>query len=100
MNSARQNQIARSSRRRRWRPSGLLVTVVAATLVFAGSLAAMARNAELAEVLMVGMIVPSFTWVVQITASGIGLPYAICSAIFSGTAPLIAALKRLSEAMM
>jgi predicted lipoprotein with Yx(FWY)xxD motif len=42
MNSARQNQIARSSRRRRWRPSGLLVTVVAATLVFAGSLAAMA----------------------------------------------------------
>jgi predicted lipoprotein with Yx(FWY)xxD motif len=42
MNSARQNQIARSSRRRRWRPSGLLVTVMAATLVFAGSLAAMA----------------------------------------------------------
>ncbi len=27
----------------------------------------------------------------QIRASGIGLPYAICSAIFSGTAPLIAA---------
>jgi predicted lipoprotein with Yx(FWY)xxD motif len=45
MNSARQNQIARSSRRRRWRPSGLLVTVMAATLVFAGSLAAMALAA-------------------------------------------------------
>lgn len=42
MNSARQNQIARSSRRRRWRPSGLLVTVMTATLVFAGSLTAMA----------------------------------------------------------
>jgi predicted lipoprotein with Yx(FWY)xxD motif len=42
MNSARQNQIARSSRGRRWRPSGLLVTVVAVTLVFASSLAAMA----------------------------------------------------------
>lgn len=41
MNGARQNQIARSSRRRRWRPSSLLVTVMAATLVFAGSLAAM-----------------------------------------------------------
>ncbi len=41
MNSARQNQIARSSRRRRWRPSGLLVTVMIATLVFASSLAAM-----------------------------------------------------------
>lgn len=27
----------------------------------------------------------------QVRASGIGLPYAICSAIFSGTAPLIAA---------
>jgi predicted lipoprotein with Yx(FWY)xxD motif len=42
MNSAWQNQTARSSRRRRWRPSGLLVTVMAATLVFACSLAAMA----------------------------------------------------------
>jgi predicted lipoprotein with Yx(FWY)xxD motif len=42
MNSARQNQIARSSRRRRWRPSSLLVTAMTATLVLAGSLAAMA----------------------------------------------------------
>jgi predicted lipoprotein with Yx(FWY)xxD motif len=41
MNSARQNQIASSSRRRRWRHSGLLVTAVATALVFAGSLAAM-----------------------------------------------------------
>jgi predicted lipoprotein with Yx(FWY)xxD motif len=39
---ARQNQTARLPRRQRRRPSGLLVTVVAATLVFAGSLAAMA----------------------------------------------------------
>jgi predicted lipoprotein with Yx(FWY)xxD motif len=45
MNSARQNQIARSSRRRRWRPSGLLVTVLAATPMLAGSLAAMALAA-------------------------------------------------------
>lgn len=45
MNSAPEKQIARSSRRRQWRPSGLLVTVIAATLVFAGSLAAMALAA-------------------------------------------------------
>lgn len=45
MNSARQNQIARSSRRRRWGPSCLLVTVLAATLLFVGSLAAMALAA-------------------------------------------------------
>jgi len=45
MTRARQNQIARSSRRRRWRPSGLLVTVIVAALVFAGSLAAMALAA-------------------------------------------------------
>ena len=45
MNSARQNQIARSSRSRRWRPSGLLVAAMAATLMFAGSLAAMALAA-------------------------------------------------------
>jgi predicted lipoprotein with Yx(FWY)xxD motif len=45
MTRARQNQIARSPRRQRRRPSGLLVTVMAATLVFAGSLAAMALAA-------------------------------------------------------
>ena len=42
MNTAQQNQIARSSRRWRWRPSGLVVIVMAVMLVFAGSLAAMA----------------------------------------------------------
>jgi predicted lipoprotein with Yx(FWY)xxD motif len=45
MNSARQNQIAHASRRRRWRASSLLVTVMAATLMFAGSLVAMALAA-------------------------------------------------------
>ena len=49
----------------------------AVTAVFSGSLAMLARNAELAEVLMVGMVVPSFTWVVQMTASGIALPSAL-----------------------
>ena len=55
-----------------WFGAGAMVTAV-----FSGSLAALARNADLAEVLMVGMIVPSFTWVVQMTASGIGLPSAL-----------------------
>jgi len=49
----------------------------AVTAVFSGSLAALATNAELAEVLIVGMLVPSFTWVVQMTASAIGLPSAL-----------------------
>lgn len=40
------------------------------TAVFSGSLVKLARNADLKEVLTVGMIVPSFTWVVQILASG------------------------------
>ncbi|MDB5313150.1 MAG: hypothetical protein JWO38_7352 [Gemmataceae bacterium] len=43
------------------------------TAAFSGSLAVPASNAGLAEVLAVGMIVPSFTWVVQLTASGICL---------------------------
>jgi predicted lipoprotein with Yx(FWY)xxD motif len=50
MNSAQQNPIARSSRRRRWRPPGLLVTVIAAMLVFVGSLAAMALAGSAATV--------------------------------------------------
>ena len=45
----------------------------AVTAVFSGSLSALSRNAGLAEVLLVGMLVPSFTWVVQISASAIGL---------------------------
>ena len=33
----------------------------------------LAHNAQLGEVLFVGMLVPSFTWVVQLTASAIGM---------------------------
>ena len=40
------------------------------TAVFSGSLVMLARHADLREVLAVGMIVPSFTWVVQMSASG------------------------------
>ena len=43
------------------------------TSAFSGSLAVPAVHASLFEVLAVGMIVPSFTWVVQISASAIGL---------------------------
>ena len=43
------------------------------TAAFSGSLAVPAVNAKLAEVLAVGMVVPSFTWVVQLSASGICL---------------------------
>ena len=43
------------------------------TAIFSGSLAILAVNAELPEVLAVGMIVPSFTWVVQMAASGLCL---------------------------
>jgi hypothetical protein len=46
----------------------------AVTAVFSGSLARLAAHANLAEVLAVGMIVPSFTWVVQLGASGLLLP--------------------------
>ena len=46
MNSARRNQIARSSQSLRWRPSGMLVTVMAATLAFAGSLTSMTLAAS------------------------------------------------------
>jgi hypothetical protein len=43
------------------------------TSVFSGSLAVPAVNAGLAEVLAVGMLVPSFTWLVQLSASGVCL---------------------------
>ena len=46
----------------------------AVTAIFSGSLATLAVNAKLVEVLAVGMIVPCFTWVVQLGASGFGLP--------------------------
>jgi hypothetical protein len=43
------------------------------TAVFSGSLAVLTDKANVAEVLMVGMCVPSFTWIVQMSASAIGL---------------------------
>jgi hypothetical protein len=48
----------------------------AVTAVFSGSLARLALHAGVAEVLAVGMIVPCFTWVVQLVASGLLLPAA------------------------
>lgn len=47
-----------------WFASGGLVTVV-----FSGSLAALTDQVQLAEVLAIGMLVPCFTWVVQLLAS-------------------------------
>jgi len=47
-----------------WFTAGGLVTAI-----FSGSLAPAAVQAELFEVLLVGMLVPSFTWVVQTGAS-------------------------------
>ena len=44
------------------------------TAIFSGSLAFLTTNADLTEVLATGMIVPSFTWVVQLSAAAIGLP--------------------------
>ena len=46
----------------------------AVTAVFSGSLARLAVHAGLPEVLAVGMIVPCFTWVVHLGASGLFLP--------------------------
>src|SRR6478609_3344715 len=51
-----------------WFAAGAIVTAV-----FSGSLAALAKNATLTEVLVTGMIVPSFTWVVQLSASAAGM---------------------------
>ena len=51
--------------RRRGRPSRLSSPA---------SLAALASHADLAEVLTVGMLVPCFTWVVQLGASAFALP--------------------------
>ncbi|MEP6672061.1 MAG: hypothetical protein ABJF10_23055 [Chthoniobacter sp.] len=41
------------------------------TAVFSGSLAVPAVNASLFEVLAIGMLVPSFTWLVQLSASAL-----------------------------
>ena len=46
----------------------------AVTAIFSGSLARLALHASLPEVLAVGMIVPCFTWVVQLGASALLLP--------------------------
>jgi hypothetical protein len=43
------------------------------TAAFSGSLVMLAKHAGLTEVLAVGMVVPSFTWVVQLSASALGL---------------------------
>ena len=43
----------------------------AVTSVFSGSLAALTSRAGIVEVLTVGMVVPTFTWAVQLAASGI-----------------------------
>ena len=43
------------------------------TALFSGSLVALTARAGWVTVFSVGMIVPCFTWVVQLTASGIGL---------------------------
>jgi hypothetical protein len=44
------------------------------TAVFSGSLFVLARDVSFSEVLFVGMIVPCFTWVVQLSAVWFGLP--------------------------
>jgi hypothetical protein len=46
------------------------------TLLFSGSLAVLAAHATLREVLIVGMVVPSFTWIVQLSLSAILLNHA------------------------
>jgi hypothetical protein len=54
-----------------WFAAGGIVTAI-----FSGSLATLAKNATLAEVLATGMIVPSFTWVVELSASAFAMPSA------------------------
>jgi hypothetical protein len=53
--------------------SALFALGAAVTAVFSGSLAVPAVNVGLVEVLAVGMLVPSFTWVVQLSAAGLWL---------------------------
>lgn len=43
------------------------------TSIFSGSLVNLTTKASLSEVLLTGMVVPSFTWLVQLGASWIGL---------------------------
>jgi hypothetical protein len=53
--------------------AALFVLGSVVTAVFSGSLAALAVNASFAEVLAIGMIVPCFTWLVQLSASALRL---------------------------
>lgn len=55
------------------RTAGWFTAGAVVTAIFSGSLAPAAVHATLAEVLLVGMVVPSFTWVVQLTASAVAL---------------------------
>jgi len=48
-----------------WFSAGAVITSV-----FSASLAVLVTNVELAKVLIIGILVPSFTWVVQLIASG------------------------------
>jgi len=57
--------------------AGWFISGAVVTAIFSGSLAPAATNAELREVLLVGMLVPSFTWVVQATASAVAFPSAL-----------------------
>jgi len=54
--------------------AGWFVGGAVVTAPFSASLALLAKHADWREVLTVGMIVPSFTWLVQLTASAVGLP--------------------------
>jgi len=52
-----------------WAMAGWFIAGGAVTAVFSGSLARLTSRADLAEVLAVGMVVPCFTWAVQLAAS-------------------------------
>ncbi|HEX3600869.1 MAG TPA: hypothetical protein VHU84_12045 [Lacipirellulaceae bacterium] len=51
-----------------WFGAGAIVTAI-----FSGSLAFLVPHADFREVLVAGMIIPSFTWLVHLTAAGVGL---------------------------
>ena len=57
--------------------AGWFAAGAAVTAIFSSSLAALAAHARLAEVLVVGMLVPSFTWVVQMGVSAARMPGAV-----------------------
>lgn len=53
--------------------SALFIGGALITSIFSGSLANLTTKASFSEVLLNGMVVPSFTWLVQLGASWIGL---------------------------